>query len=460
MEMDQMGPRYELRRRELMEDCRVEPAQVARLAERLREFAKPFAGLLGHSQQRGHMGIVLEGMLSDLDRKTTEPIAYRHDLERRPLQWFMGDSFWDPAPLRMELARKVGQEFAESDGVIVFDPSAHPKKGEHSVGVARQWCGRLGKVENCQVGVYMGYATRKGHALVDTRLSLPRAWAKDRKRRKKCGIPPEVKYQTRHDLALEMLDEKGDLLPHAWITGDDELGRPSRFRADLRARGERYLLAVPSNTLVRDLEGEEPAWSGQGRKPRPRFQRCAVWAATIPASAWQKIDVRDGEQGPLIVTCVKRRVQARGQGGRVGPEELLLATRTPQGDGTWKHDYFLSNATSDVQLEELARVVKAEHRIEESFQRAKSEAGLSQYEVRSWIGWYHHQTLSMIATWFLTIETSRGKKGHAGVDGTADRGRAGMGAARTECFAQADRLLSDPTIATQRGISLAPLAIA
>ena len=158
----------------------------------------------------------------------------------------------------------MSHELGTPDGVIVFDPSGFPKKGSASAGVQRQWIGRLGKVDNGQVGVFMAYATHREHALVDVRLYLPKSWAKDRARRKRCGIPKAALYRTRHELALETLRETGPLLPHGWITGDDELGRSSRFRAELRERGERYLLAVPSNTTVRDLDGAVPEGSGQG----------------------------------------------------------------------------------------------------------------------------------------------------------------------------------------------------
>src|SRR4029077_4949998 len=128
------------------------------------------------------------------------------------------------------------------------DPSAFPKKGAASVGVQRQWCGRLGKGDNCQVGLYLGYVSRQGPALVDVRLYLPQEWAQDKKRRLKAGVPKAIRFRTRHQLALEMLDQRGRLLPHAWVTGDDEMGRSSWFRKELRQRKECYLLAVPSNT--------------------------------------------------------------------------------------------------------------------------------------------------------------------------------------------------------------------
>jgi SRSO17 transposase len=317
------------------------------------------------------------------------------------------------------LVQQVAKELGEDDGVLVFDPSAFAKKGTESVGVQRQWCGRLGKVENCQVGIYLGYVSRREHALVDFRLFLPREWAKDKKRRAKAGVPKEVRFQTRHELMLKMLDAHGAVLPHAWIAGDDELGRSSWFRQELRQRNERYLLAVPSNTLVRDLTAPAPPYAGRGRRPQVPFARVDRWCAAQAETAWQTIAVRDGEKGPLVVQAVLTLVQARSEGKASDVAELLVVFRERQGDGSWKHDYLLSNAPVTTTLTEFAWVFKAEHRIEECLRRAKREAGLADYQVRTWAGWQHHQALSLLATWFLTQETQRGKKIHAGVDGAA-----------------------------------------
>ena len=257
----------------------------------------------------------------------------------------------------------------------------------------------------------MGYASRQEHALVDERLYLPKAWSKDKTRRKKCGVPKHIQYQTRHELALDMLKNNGRYLPHGWIAGDDEMGRSSRFRRDLRALSERYLLDVPSNTTVRDLESEPPAYCGRGPHSKQPFQRVDKWRAALPDSTWTNIDVRDGEKGPLTIGIATCRVVARTERSRhESVEELLVVTRRPEGNDSVKYDYHLSNAPADTPLEELARVVKAEHRIEDCLKRAKSQAGLSDYEVRTWTGWHHHQTLSLIALWFLVLETRRGKK--------------------------------------------------
>src|SRR5438874_7177114 len=171
------------------------------------------------------------------------------------------------------------------------------------------------------------------------------------------------------------------------------MGRPSKFRRELQARAERYLLAVPSNTLIRDLDVPPPEYSGRGRHPMSPFLRLDRWRAALPGGAWTRIEVRDGEKGPLTIEVVKRRVQARTETGGTGPEELLFVTRERQADGTSKHDYDLSTADPKVPLRELARVTKAAHRIEECLGRAKGEAGLAGYQVRNWSAWQHHQTL-------------------------------------------------------------------
>jgi SRSO17 transposase len=284
-------------------------------------------------------------------------------------------------------------------------------------------------VDNGQVGVYMAYASAREHALVDVRLYLPRAWAKDRARRKRCGIPKSVRYRARHELALEMLKETGPLLPHGWVTGDDEMGRSSRFRAELRRLKERYLLAVPSNTTVRDLDGAVPEWVGRGPHPKRAFEQVRAWSQSLPAGAWRRIEVGDGERGPLLVEMAWTRVVARTDRGRIGPEELLVVIRRLDEDGATKHDYYLSDAPPETLPGVLARVAKAEHRVERRLRRGKSEAGLAESQVRTRSGWHHHQALSPIAAWSLVQEARRGKVGDAGADGAAGARRAGVAAA-------------------------------
>lgn len=421
-----MDRRFETHLAEMLSQAQVSPDAVDGLLDRLDLFIVPFAATLTEPEQQRHATEYITGLLSKLERKTAEGIAYLHDQDRQRLQKFIGLAPWWHLPMLMILAGQVGQDLGEADGVIVFDPSAFAKKGSESVGVARQWCGRLGKVENCQVGVYMAYASSKDHALVNMRIYLPEEWAKNRARRKKAGVPKSIKFRTRQELALEMLDEHGSLLPHAWVAGDDEMGRPAGFRQQLRDRGEQYLLAVPSNTTIRDLEATPPEYSGHGRRPMVPFMRADRWCAALPESAWTTLEVRDGEKGPLVIDVVKRRVQGRTAKGGTGPEELLFITRERQADGTFKHDYYLSSARPETPLKELGRVAKLAHRVEECIKRAKGEAGLADYQVRNWDAWHRHQTLSLLAAWFLNQETRRGKNPDPSIDHAAseatDRG--------------------------------------
>jgi SRSO17 transposase len=425
-----MERRFAARREELLAGAEVDPRILRGLLPRLERFLDPFVALLQRSEQSQHARTYVAGLLSGLEYKNVESIAYLHDQPREPLQQFIGQSPWDRGPWLTELARQVGQQRGSPDGVLVFDPSAFPKKGDDSVGVQRQWCGRLGKIDNCQVGIYLAYVGRAEHALVDVRLYLPQEWAQDKQRRAKAGVPKAVRFRTRHELALEMLDERGPLLPHAWVSGDDELGRSSGFRQELRSRRERYLLAVPSNTAVRDLTAPDPPYAGHGRRPLAPFTGVGRWCAALPEAAWQTIEVRAGEKGPVVVQAARALVQARTEGRASDVAEALVVFRERQRDGTWKHDYLLSNAPLDTPRAEFARVFKAQHRVEECLQRAKGEAGLADYEVRTWRGWYHHQALALVATWFLTAEAGRGKKVDAGADGAATPGtdRGGVGA--------------------------------
>ncbi len=372
-------------------------------------FVKIFQGQIAEQRAKTYVC----GLLSNLERKNVESIAYRFGHSRLPLQAFIGWDEWDDEPLRAELRSQVQRHLGQGDGVLVFDPSGFAKSGRESVGVARQWCGRLGKVDNCQVAMYLGYVSSKGHTLVDQRLFLPKEWTKDTVRLDKAGVPKAYRaYRTRHQLALELLSTNGAWLPHSWIAGDDEMGRPYWFRRRLAALGERYLLAVPSNTALRDLETEPPESSGRGRPGQRPWHSVATWSQSLSEASWQRIDVRDGSKGPLVVEAVKRRVVSRTHRRQQGEEETLVVIRSRDRDQqeVVKVDYYLSNAVPETPLGEFARVAKAEHRIEECLQRSKSEAGLADYEVRHWRGWQHHQTLSLLATWFLVRETARGKK--------------------------------------------------
>jgi SRSO17 transposase len=457
-----MERRFRVRLDELLSDAEVPAGLLRGVFPRLEAFLAPFVTTLLSKEQKTNARHYVQGLLSDLESKDAESIAYLHDRERQGLQKFIGQADWDHRPLLDELARQVGAELGEPDGVLVIDPSAFPKKGNESVGVQRQWCGRLGKIDNCQVGIYLGYVSRKEHTLVDFRLFMPRKWVSDRKRCKKAGVPKGLRFRTRHQLALDMLDEHGGALPHEWVSGDDEMGRSSWFRQELRQRDERYLLAVPSNTSVRDLLAPDPPYTGKGRRPLVPFTRVDKWCSALPEKAWETIEVRDGEKGPVVVQAVWTLVQARTEGKPSDVGETLVVFRERQGDGSWKHDYLLSNAELSTPLSEFARVFKAQHRIEECLQRAKSEAGLADYQVRTWEGWHHHQTLALLATWFLTQETRRGKNTDARPDGAAGTTATGRAAQPAPEGHQPDAspLYHESPFTTQRGSTTLPLATA
>jgi SRSO17 transposase len=414
-----MTSRFAACREQLLANAEVDPCILRGVLPRLHAFLEPFLAALQRREQNDHARHYVAGLVSNLPDKNVESIAYLHDQEREPLQQFIGQSPWDHQSWFTTLAQQVGQQLGSATGVLVFDPSAFAKKGNASVGVQRQWCGRLGKLDNCQVGIYLGYVGATEHALVDVRLYVPKEWALDKQRRAKAGVPRAVRFRTRHELALEMLDERGKVLPHAWISGDDEMGRSSWFRQELRWRGECYLLAVPSNTAVRDLTVAEPPYTGHGRRPRASFVPVSEWCKGLDETVWQTIEVGASARGPVVVQVARTLVQARTEGRAGEVVEILVVFRELQGDGSWKHDYLLSNASLTTPLAEFARVFKAQHRIEECLQRAKGEAGLADYEVRTWRGWYHHQALSLTATWFLTMEARRGKKMDASVDSDA-----------------------------------------
>ena len=422
---------FATRRKELLAECGVKPELFDKVLPRLEEFMVPFVESFSRTELVGHAGTFVSGLLSDLESKNAESIAYRHGQERMPLQWFLGVSKWDHKPLNNELVKQVETAIGDKDGVLVFDPSGFHKSGRSSVGVARQWCGRLGKVDNCQIAIYMGYVTQHEHALVDVRLYLPKEWTTDKQRMKKAGVPKDTKYKTRHELCLEMLVTHGKTLSHSWIAGDDEMGRPAWFRKALHDLNERYLLAVPSNTLIRDLEIDAPVHLLTGAAKGRPWIRMEKWVAARDSDQWTEINVRDGAKGPLIVETIKRCVVAKDEKKNEGHAEtfVVIRYRDRDADRVVKTDYYLSNASGDTSLSELCRVAKSEHRIEECIQRGKSEVGLGDYEVRNWSGWHHHQTLSMIACLFLIVESLRGKKNHAG----------------DHCATDPPRCVSDPT---------------
>lgn len=402
----------------LLDEGTVEAADLYGCRARLTRFLARYLPLFYRKEQRQNACLVVSGLLSDLERKTCEPIARSHGVERKPIQFFVGAGKWDDEAVMGELRADVVAQRGDPHGILIYDGSTFPKKGGASCGVKRQWCGRLGKTENCQAAVFLAYATARGYAPLDRRLYLPEDLAGDAAHRRKTHVPPTVRYRAKWRIALGMLEAYGRDVPHGWITADEEFGRISPFRAALRARGEAYALEVPANTLVRDLERRPPRRrQATGRPRRTPWQSAADWAARQPASHWQSFLIREGTKGPLRVLALTVRVQTR-QEGKVGGEERLVVFKSQE--DTSRVVYALCHAPAHTPLEELLRVLAARHHIEELFEAAKGEAGLAHYEVRSWTGWHHHVTLSLLALWFLLQERERLGEKSAGPHGSAD----------------------------------------
>jgi SRSO17 transposase len=405
---------------ELFETTQVDPSDVEGLVGRLHSFARSFAPFFYRKEQAKLGEVYLEGLASDLHRKSVEPIAIAHHRSRQGLQRFAGQGKWEDAKVRGELHRQVARDLGDPDGILVIDGSGFPKKGKHSAGVARQWCNRLGKTDNCQVGVFIAYHGRGSSVLVDGDLYLPHEWTRSRARLDGCHVPQEVRFRTKIQLARELHELIAPRIPHGWTVGDDEFGRPTDFRRSLRRRGERYVLEVPSNTVIRDLDAPLPARKPgrRGRTPQAPQVSISQWTKALPDSSWTRVFVRDGEKGPLVLDVATTRVRTRTERKREGPREILVVTRTL--DDTPEVKHYLSNADAKTPRQTLAQVAVHQHRIEESFQLAKDDIGMDHYEVRSWLGWQHHMTMSFLGHWFVTREHRRLGEKISRPDGSLD----------------------------------------
>jgi SRSO17 transposase len=254
-----MTPVWAQRREALWSDCLVSPDVFHQRLDRLGECVVPYQQTLETAAGQHPMHLSLRGLLSHVPRKNAEDIAALVDVERQVIQDFLGTALWDHRPLTTVLVGEGVERWGEPEGIRAFAPSSFPQRGTHAVGVKRHWCGHRGKVDTCQVGVCMGSVCGHEHAVLDFRLSLPAAWARDESRRQACHVPQEVRYHTRHEPCVERLDAWGAQGPHGWVTGDDACGRHARWRHALRERGERSGLGVPCHTTMRDLQVPWPA---------------------------------------------------------------------------------------------------------------------------------------------------------------------------------------------------------
>lgn len=303
----------------LLADAQVSAAAVRGCRQRLSRFLERYLPKFYREEQRELAEVVLQGKLSHLQRKTSEPIAYQAGRQRKPVQNFVGAGAWDDEAVMAELRQHVAQARGHEEGVAVVDGSGFAKKGTESCGVSRQWCGRLGKVDNCQVGVFLAYVTERGFAPLDRRLYLPREWAEDNKRRKKCHVPKGMQFQEGWRIALDLLDRSRQDVSFTWVAADDEFGRASEFRASLRLRKLFYVLDIPCNIVVRPLAAA--SWSSVEAVAREQ-----------PSSHWRKITLGPGSKGQKVVRALRLPVQTRDDEGRPGTVEELVVIRTVEGE--------------------------------------------------------------------------------------------------------------------------------
>jgi SRSO17 transposase len=399
------------------------PAEVAALAEELMDYQAAFAGLYFRKEQ-AHWGYkYLQGLMLPIERKSIEPMALALDGGNvQAMQQFVGQGQWADEPLLHQHWRLVEETLGEADGVCIVDGSDFPKQGEHSVGVARQWCGRLGKVDNCQAGVFAAYASRKGYTLLDRRLYLPEDWfdAAHRERWQRCGSPEETPFTTKPALALEMLQTivTAGTPRFCWVTCDEAFGRDTGFLDGVAALPRWYVAEVPHDTQVwtRRPGTAVPVALGRGRRPRkarllsgePAPQRVDQLAAMVPTGGWHPCLITEGSKGPLVAEfAIHRGVAVRA--GLPGPDVWIVLRR-----GLGEHPElktYLSNAPAYTPLTELVRVAGMRWPIETAFEESKGGLGLDHYEVRTWLGWHHHMTLCLLAHHFLVRARQRVKKG-------------------------------------------------
>ena len=379
---------------------------------------------MGRKERRDHAEEYLRGLLLDGERKSIEPIASRlPDGNVQALQQFVNQSPWSSQKVRASLARKVEQEFVP-EAYWMIDDVSFPKQGGHSVGVARQYCGALGKTANCQVAVTLDLGTEEASTPLNWGLYLPEKWVKDPVRRKEAGVPEEVTFKTKPELALGLIDEAivwG--LQKRLVLTDSGYGDIYEFRQGLRSRGLDYVVQVSKDLTAwtEDPHPPEPPMKGNGKIPRKRYyaddfpppRSLDQIAKDLPPKSWRKVTWREGTKGPLssrfarvIVWMANGLVQGKTMQER--PEELLI--EWPEGDAEpWK--YWLSILPPQrTSFRGLVRKAKGRFRIEQDYEEMKGEVGLDHFEGRSWQGWHHHVTLVTLAYVFLTLEKMAAKK--------------------------------------------------
>ena len=383
---------------------RDEVAEVARWAEGIERVHECIAGRFRRPEPRRRALDYLRGLLSPVERKNSWQLAEQAgDATPDGVQRLLYSYRWEADLVRDDLRNYVAEHLADAEGVVVVDETGFLKKGNKSAGVQRQYSGTAGRIENCQIGVFLAYAATKGRTLLDRELYLPQVWAKDWERRREAGVPEDVSFRTKPRLAQRMLEralESG--VPFRWVTGDEVYGSDRKLRLWLEEAGISHVLAIKSN---------EKLWA---RTDQGSLQvRADRLAAEVGESSWQRLSAGDGAKGSRVYDWATVNIRPLREPGK---SYWLLARRSIAKPGELA--YYVCFGPDGTALEELVRVAGTRWAIEECFEEAKGQVGLDQYEVRRWDGWYRHITLAMLAHAYLsvirhqaTLQDTTGEKG-------------------------------------------------
>jgi SRSO17 transposase len=390
------------------------------MGKELKHFVGEFDDCFGRCEPRRHLRAYIRGQLSDLPRKSVEPIALAAKIPPRTLQWFLNKAAADDERMRDRTQQIVARDHADPQAIGILDESGNPKKGGHTAGVQRQWCGHSGKVDNCVVAVHLGFAAGDFECLLDSDLFLPEEWANDPVRRSEVGVPDDVVFRTKPQIALAQVRRalKNGIRVSAW-TFDEAYGRGAEFLDGLDELGQNYVGEIPSDFYgwvrpPRVLPAPRPAELGRSGRPRryPRVARkslpaCAVnnlvtYSPLFSKQNWQRFRIKDGEKGPMVweVKC-SPFWRKQGERGLPGPEHTLIVARNVLNPEEVK--YFLTNlavGAEGASLERLLWIAFSRWPIERCFQVAKTELGMDHFEVRSWRGIHRHFYISQLSQLF------------------------------------------------------------
>jgi len=400
------------------------PREMQALDHRLTVFLEDLLAPLGRKERRHWARVYVQGLLLDGERKSIEPLASRiPGADVQALRQFVGQSPWDAEAVQQALAGKIVDLLSEPE-VWILDETSFPKAGAHSVGVARQYCGALGKVANCQVAVTLHWSSAEASCPLGWRLYLPQVWFEDGKRAHEVKLPKEVVYRSQSELALELIDQMLRWeVPRMPLVADSAYGNSFDFRKELRQRQLSYVLAVEPSTVVWTQDPNSvpvPPSAPTGRPRRyppleatPAPQDLTTVARQWPASAWKKVTWRAGTRGPQRSRFAKLKVwAAHGWRAQEHPERVAewLLIEWPEGEAEPTKHWLAQLGSSRPGLRRLVKMAHARWRIEMDYRELKDELGLDHFEGRHWLGWHHHVTLVTLAYAFLRFEQARLKK--------------------------------------------------